>query len=139
MSIRRCEKKDLDKVMEIEENSFDYPYSREVFEDHLSSDLFLVIENEKGKIVGYILAEDQTDYGMIISIAVSPSHREKGFGRSLLEGVQNKIDADDYLLTVRVSNQEALEFYDKVGFSNVGKIEGYYQNDEKALLMHKEE
>ncbi len=137
MLIRKCEKKDLDRVMEIENESFEYPYSREVLEENISNDLFLVIENEEGKIIGYILADEQRDHGMIISIAVSSSHRKEGHGSSLLRAVFDRIETDSYLLTVRVSNEEALAFYEEVGFSQVGKIEGYYQNDEDALLMHK--
>ncbi len=136
MLIRNCEKEDLEKVMEIERTSFDYPYSREIFEDNLNSDFFIVAE-EDSTVIGYILGEEREDEGVIVSLAVSPDHRLQGVGTSLMKKVQRKMDVNRYFLIVRDSNREAQIFYDRLGFSKITKIKDYYQNDEDGILMQK--
>jgi len=136
MLIRKCEEEDLEKVLEIEKTSFDYPYSRDIFEDYLNSDFFIVAE-EDSKIVGYVLGEEREDEGVIVSIAVSPEYRFQGVGTSLMKKIQRKMDVNRYFLIVRDSNREAQIFYDKLGFSKITRIEDYYQNDEDGILMQK--
>jgi len=122
--------------MEIERTSFDYPYSREIFEDNLNSDFFIVAE-EDSTVIGYILGEEREDEGVIVSLAVSPDHRLQGVGTSLMKKVQRKMDVNRYFLIVRDSNREAQIFYDRLGFSKITKIKDYYQNDEDGILMQK--
>jgi len=136
MLIRKCVEEDIENIMEIEKNSFEYPYSRSIFRDYLSSDFFLVAEKDS-TIVGYILAEKREDEGLIVSIAVSPDHRLQGVGASLIEQIQKRMDVKTFFLIVRDSNQEAQIFYDKLDFSKITKIEGYYQNKEDGILMQK--
>ncbi|MEF8833021.1 MAG: ribosomal protein S18-alanine N-acetyltransferase [Candidatus Thermoplasmatota archaeon] len=136
MLIRKCEEEDLEKILEIERKSFEYPYSREIFEDYISNNFFLLAE-EDSKIIGYILAEEREGDGVIISIAVSPDQRLKGIGTSLMEEVLNKMDVERFFLIVRISNEEAQMFYDKLDFTKITKIEEYYQNDEDGILMYK--
>ncbi|MBS3782745.1 MAG: ribosomal protein S18-alanine N-acetyltransferase [Candidatus Thermoplasmatota archaeon] len=136
MLIRKCVEEDLEKILEIEEKSFEYPYSRGIFEDFLSSDFFLLAE-EDSTIFGYILAEAREEDGVIVSIAVLPGHRLQGVGTSLMEEVQKRMDVKRFFLIVRESNRGAQIFYDKLGFSKITRIEDYYQNDEDGILMQK--
>ncbi|MFP3872479.1 MAG: GNAT family N-acetyltransferase [Candidatus Natronoplasma sp.] len=140
MSIRECEEKDIDEVIQIEEESFDHPYPDEVFYHHLGSDLFLVYEDpDKGSITGYVMGEERDDHGVIISIAISPSSRFEGIGTTLMEVVQSRMDTDHFFVTVRPSNQGAIRFYKKKGFIKVGMIEDYYENGEDAVAMVRKE
>ncbi|MFW5945913.1 MAG: ribosomal protein S18-alanine N-acetyltransferase [Candidatus Natronoplasma sp.] len=136
MLIRKCLEEDLEKILEIERKSFEYPYSREILEDFLSSDFFLLAE-EDSTILGYILAEEREGDGVIVSIAVSPDHRLQDVGTSLMEEVQKRMDVKEFFLIVRESNRGAQIFYDKLGFSKITRIEDYYQNDEDGVLMQK--
>ncbi len=137
MLIRKCEEEDLEKILVIERTSFDYPYSREIFEDYVNSDYFIVAEQDS-KIIGYVLGEEREEEGVIVSIAVSPAHRLRGVGTSLMKKIQRKMDVNRFFLIVRESNREAKIFYDKLGFSKITKIEDYYQKDEDGILMQKE-
>ncbi len=136
MLIRKCEEEDLEKILEIEKKSFEYPYSRCIFKDYLSSDFFLVAEKDS-TIIGYIIGEKREDEGLIVSIAVSYDHRLQGVGTSLMEEIQKMMDVKTFILIVRETNQEAQIFYDKLGFSQIMRIENYYQNDEDGILMQK--
>ncbi len=136
MLIRKCEEGDLEKISKIERKSFEYPYSREVFEDYISNDFFLLAEKDS-TIIGYILAEEREGGGVIVSIAVSPDYRLQGVGTTLMEEVLKKMDVQRFFLIVRVSNKEAQMFYEKLGFTKITKIGDYYQNDEDGILMQK--
>jgi len=136
MLIRKCEKEDIEKILEIEQKSFEYPYSREIFEDYISNEFFLLAE-EDSKIIGYILAERREEDGVIVSIAVSPDNRLQGIGTSLMEAIQKKMKVRRFFLIVRESNRGAQIFYDNLGFSKITKIDNYYQNDEDGILMQK--
>lgn len=136
MLIRKCEKEDIEKILEIEQKSFEYPYSREIFEDYISNEFFLLAE-EDSKIIGYILAERREEDGVIVSIAVSPDNRLQGIGTSLMGAIQKKMNVRRFFLIVRESNRGAQIFYDNLGFSKITKIDNYYQNDEDGILMQK--
>ncbi|MBC7081018.1 MAG: ribosomal protein S18-alanine N-acetyltransferase [Thermoplasmatales archaeon] len=130
--IRRCSEDDLKEVLEIENLSFNYPYPPYFFYEYLNK-LFFVAE-ENGKIVGYIIGDSERN--MIISIAVHPSHRRKGYGKKLMEHLL-KFMKGDVFLQVRKSNNGAIKFYENMGFKKKGEIKNYYFDGEDAYIMVK--
>ena len=73
---------------------------------------------------------------LIISIAVHPLHRRKGYGKMLMEHVL-KFMKGKVMLHVKKSNLGAIDFYKKLGFEEIGEIKGYYRDGEDAILMAK--
>jgi len=136
LSIRKCKKKDILSVIKIENESFEYPYRENIFYYFLNSNKFLVAEVE-GKVVGYIISSIRGDEGLIISIAVLPSHRRKGIGKALMEKSIELLETDVVMLTLREHNRAALNFYNKLGFKIKGIIKEYYENDDDAIVMKK--
>lgn len=132
MQIRKCKKEDLEEIYEIERMSFKYPYPFFVFYDFLDK-LFFVIE-ENRKIVGYVIADEERS--LIISIAIHPEYRRRGYGKMLMKHVLRFMKGK-VILQVRKSNKEAIEFYKKLGFEEEGEIKRYYIDGEDALLMSK--
>ncbi|MFW6138309.1 MAG: GNAT family N-acetyltransferase, partial [Spirochaetota bacterium] len=88
------------------------------------------------------LAGNYTTIIHLISIAVSPSYQNSGFGSFLLNSILHHAIATGArycYLEVRPSNHKAIIFYEKFGFSIIGVIENYYPEDnEDALVMGKE-
>ncbi|MEM2259006.1 MAG: ribosomal protein S18-alanine N-acetyltransferase [Candidatus Thermoplasmatota archaeon] len=130
--IRKCTEEDLKEVWEIENLSFRYPYPPYFFYEYLNK-LFFVAE-ENGKVVGYIIGDDERK--MIVSIAVHPDYRFKGYGKKLMEHVF-KFMKGEILLQVRKSNEGAIKFYEKMGFKKKGEIRRYYFDGEDAYIMVK--
>lgn len=64
-------------------------------------------------------------------LTVLPSYRRRGVAcsllRHLLEKAEENNDVAEVYLHVQTSNTEALSFYLKHGFENVGVIENYYR------------
>lgn len=117
-------------VWEIERLSFPYPYSHYLFYNFLTK-LFFVIE-VNGKIVGYVVGDKERK--LIISIAVHPSYRRRGYGRKLIEHVMGLMGGFAEL-QVRKSNEGAINFYKKLGFREIKVLKRYYQDGEDAILM----
>ncbi|WP_434092488.1 ribosomal protein S18-alanine N-acetyltransferase [Rossellomorea marisflavi] len=132
---------DVDAVMEIEEQSFTVPWSREAFisemeENHLS--MYIVIEDE-GQIAGYCGVWIVVDEAHITNVAILPSHRGKGYGELLMRKIMEMaIESGARVMTLeaRVSNVPAQSLYRKLGFQDGGIRKRYYSdNQEDALVM----
>jgi ribosomal protein S18 acetylase RimI-like enzyme len=79
---------------------------------------FLVAE-EKGRIVGTVMAGYEGHRGWINYLAVEPSRRRCGLGRLLLAEAERLLRAagcPKINLQVRTGNAAAMEFYRRIGF-----------------------
>lgn len=138
--LRRCKEKDLNQVLQIERICFKHPYNHFTFLYFLMKepDGFYVAE-ENGRIIGYVISSVKGGKGTIISIAVIPEFRRKGIGSKLMKESLNFLSkkVDHVELQVKVSNIEAISFYRKLGFEEIGLIPNYYPDSEDALVMSK--
>ncbi len=129
---------DLPAVMEITRRSLLRPWSEAVWREELASPfgLYLVLE-EDGGVSGHIGVKLIADEAHIMTIAVRPERRRRGFARSLIEAAladPASAGARRVYLEVRPSNTGARALYDSLGFVETGLRPAYY-GDEDALLM----
>ena len=71
-------------------------------------------------------------------LAVAPEHRRQGLGRQLMDWLTTTaIEAGVFRinLELRTQNGPARAFYEKLGFDELGVVQGYYQGREAALRM----
>jgi ribosomal-protein-alanine N-acetyltransferase len=108
-----------------------------------------VVAEEDGKITGYIMCRVEVGFssiglsglvkkGHVVSVAVLPEHRRKGIGEALVAQAMagmRKYNAKQCFLEVRVTNQEAISLYKKLGFEVTRTIHGYYADGEDAFVM----
>ncbi|MGB9742916.1 MAG: ribosomal protein S18-alanine N-acetyltransferase [candidate division WOR-3 bacterium] len=135
------QEKDLDRVLQIEHQSFPNPWRRSFFLADISRpDAFCVVaENETG-VIGYLIAWGREELH-IANIAVAQEWRNQGVGSELMKralqfGVQQ--GAESAYLEVRISNTGAQRFYRRFGFVPTYIRRGYYENGEDALVMERE-
>ena len=137
--IRDARLEDMDEIVKIEEESFDDPYSKELFiRLLLSGTIFLVAENNEVK--GYIIGEAIGTRGHVISIAVKRKFRRQGVGRQLMEKLEEillRVGVKKVRLEVAIENKTAVNFYRKLGYRAVGVLKDYYGWGKDALLMEK--
>lgn len=110
--------------------------------------LSYVAEDEKGQIVGYVLAkmeEDSEDnpHGHITSLAVKRSHRRLGLAQKLMNQASRAMvecfKAKYVSLHVRKSNRAALNLYTTTLKFTVSDIEPkYYADGEDAYAMKRD-
>jgi [ribosomal protein S18]-alanine N-acetyltransferase len=126
-------------VSVLEQASFNDPYPsyflEELARDNPETFLVLTLNN---KIVGYGIIDHWEDHEHLISIAVDPNSRKKGFGERILVELENRSSKTRPLkLEVRQSNVAAVQLYSKRGFTKTGLAEGYYGDGENAIIMEK--
>lgn len=139
VNIRNLEEKDLPHVMEIARQSFTIPWSIKSFKKELLSDTSLLkVAEIDGEIVGYVVFRRILDEVELLSIAVSPSFRRKGIATKLIKETLNEIKdgVKACFLEVRISNEGAIRFYEKLGFLRIGIRKKYYLlPEEDAIIM----
>lgn len=139
--IRPFTPKDLDRVYEIERESFRDPYHPAfLMELHkMYGDTFFVAEYFN-TVAGYIIARKIGFKGHIIAIAVAKKFRKLGIGRALMEAAERALaikGVTEIYLEVRASNTLAMEFYKKLGYLPTDVVENYYSDGEAAIIFKK--
>lgn len=141
--VRRMTLEDIDRIVEIENMSFNIPWTRENFQFELTENrcaVYMVGEID-GNVVGYGGMWQMVDEGHITNIAVDPMYRCRGVGDAILSALikyagENGITA--MTLEVRTQNMPARSLYSKHGFKNVAIRKGYYTDpDDDAIIMWK--
>ncbi len=144
VNIEKMSKEDIDKVLIIERLSFPDPWPKSLFLDELKNPYShtYLLKIHDGQVIGYIIFWMIMDEGHILSMAIHPEHRNKGFGSLLLKFSLDyliKNSGKVMTLEVRKSNVQAIALYKKFGFRIVGIRKNYYTNNrEDALMMKKE-
>ena len=140
--VRDAAEAELPRIYEIEVESFDNPYTLQYLKLLMGLSggrYFLVSEDSKGRITGYIVGVPLKD-GVchIASIAVSRDCRGRRVGACLLESLVDVCVADGYdtfILEVEYSNEAALHLYHSAGFKVAGVKPDYYGKGRHALVM----
>lgn len=139
IKIRNLEEQDLPYVLEIVSQSFSIPWSLNSFKNELlNPHSILRVAEFSGEIVGYIVLRKILDEAELLSIAVKPELRRKGIATELIKNVLDELkdSVETCFLEVRVSNKEAISFYEKIGFKKVGLRKKYYLlPEEDAIIM----
>lgn len=131
---------DLAAVASIEAASFDRPWTGEMFRDELAQEPRWgeVAVDPGARVVGFLIGRRYPDAWHLMDLAVSPAHRRRGVGRSLLRRFLRAADAArmPVILEVRERNVEAVALYEGEGFLAIGRRRGYYPDTkEDALVM----
>jgi ribosomal-protein-alanine N-acetyltransferase len=143
VDIRALTLGDLTAIEDIEQDSYDTPWSRSMFAGELAKPASLCLGAFEGEqLAGYLIVARYVDAWHIMNIAVSPDFRRRGIATALLLRLFELTDDRSrrgYTLEVRVSNDGAIILYERLGFIARGIRRGYYtDNREDALIMWRE-
>ncbi len=141
ITITRMTVEDVDKIMEIEIQSFNIPWTKPAFIAEVSSNDMAeyIVAKLDDRVVGYAGMWRVLDEGHITNIAVHPNFRRNKIGTLMVEELINiakQHNINKLTLEVRESNSLAQDLYKKLGFSILGRRKHYYaDNREDALIM----
>jgi ribosomal protein S18 acetylase RimI-like enzyme len=79
-------------------------------------------------IAAGFLDDDDATMAHLVSMWVAPTHRCRGVGRLLVNGIMDwarSVNAVTLRLTVTSCNDEAIRFYERMGFRKTGRTEPY--------------
>jgi ribosomal-protein-alanine N-acetyltransferase len=133
-------RRDMAEVMQIERQSFEYPWSEDDFSRCLRQRhcIGMVAEHD-GRIVGCMIYELHRTRIHVLNFAVAASCRRQGVGRQMVAKLVAKLLAQRrsrIVLEVRETNVAAQLFFRENGFRAVSVLRGFYNDTpEDAYLM----
>ena len=130
---------DLEEAYKIELEVNPSPWKYETFLSSFEVGHKGLICKNGNQMIGFIIFSPITPEAHILSISVRNEMQSKGIGTLLLKSMLDQCKVMNYkkiFLEVRVSNEKAINFYEKFGFSKDAIRNNYYtDNSEDALLM----
>jgi ribosomal-protein-alanine N-acetyltransferase len=136
--VRRLGYTDLPAVISIERRSFPSPWSLAMFVLELSKPSGICLAaTEDDEVLGYLICARYDRVWHLMNVAVAPERRRGGIASGLIRQLLEEAGRElPFTLEVRVSNHEAIEMYEKLGFRSAGARPRYYRdNGEDALIM----
>ena len=131
--ISPCKKSDYTTLIQIQKS---------FFQDYLSKTQFRILEKqtsfvtwkiEEKKIIGFVSFYHVKDEIEIIKICIIKSYQRKNYGSLLINEIK-KLKIKKIFLEVSVENINAINFYIKNGFEQIGIRKGYYTNNKNLRI-----
>jgi ribosomal-protein-alanine N-acetyltransferase len=144
VQIRPMMEIDLGEVAVIEQKSYAFPWSENIFRDCLRVGYTCRALDLAGQVIGYGVMSLGAGEAHILNVCVREEFRSRGFGRRLLEHLLERAAASgvaEAFLEVRPSNLSAIRLYQHLGFEQIGIRRGYYQatdGREDAIVLKRE-
>jgi len=140
LSFRRMEIGDIDAVMVVEKQVYQYPWTEGIFNDciRVGYECWLA-ESDEG-IVAHAVSSVAAGESHILNISVGPRFQGQGIGKAFIEflvDIAKNKQANVIMLEVRPSNVAAINCYNATGFNEIGCRKDYYpatEGREDALL-----
>jgi [ribosomal protein S18]-alanine N-acetyltransferase len=98
----------------------------------------VIVARRERHVAAFAIMHFGDDVAHLNLLAVAPEHRRQGLGSQLMDWLTTTaIEAGIFRinLEVRTQNEAARSFYERLGFSQLGVVQGYYQGREAALRM----
>ena len=139
--IRALQDRDVERVMQLDKACFPDPWTRDMWRGELSrADAHGLVIEQDGQIVGFALTTVLFEDAELPKIAVQPTCRGLGFGKTLLcalEKTAKDCGAERMFLEVRAGNAPARNLYEGNGYEILRVRKKYYPDGEDALEMQK--
>lgn len=126
--MRRLCRRDMPRVIAIEDESFEYPWcSAEFFRCSQGHNHVGMVAEQDGKIVGFMIFSMETKRIHVLNFAVASDHRRCGIGTQMVDYLMKKLRGRKrVVLEVRERNLPAQLFYRSIGFIAISVIHDFY-------------
>jgi ribosomal-protein-alanine N-acetyltransferase len=134
-------RRDMPEVLNIEQGSFEFPWSEEDFIRCLRQRncIGMVAEHEN-RVVGFMIYELHKNQLHVLNFAVRPDYRRRCVGRRMGEKLIGKLSQQRrcrIVLEVRETNLAAQIFFQRLGFRATCVLRDFYDDTtEDAYVMH---
>jgi [ribosomal protein S18]-alanine N-acetyltransferase len=145
LALRAMTREDLDAVMAIEREIYDFPWSPGNFEDSIRSGYLvqaLVSADRSDELLGYLVAMTAAGEMHLLNLSVAAPMQGRGHARAMLDALcayAREGGLSELWLEVRESNARARLLYERYGFRHIGVRRGYYpaanRRRENAIVM----
>ena len=127
---------DIDAVLVIEQLAYQSPWHKVQFAQSLDNPntlAYLMLIDKQ--LVGYSVALRTPDFTDLLNICIHPQYQHRGLGVQLFQYLLFMADTQAIFIEVRLSNDSALSFYQKLGFEMINLRKKYYTDGEDAKIM----
>ena len=125
--VNPIKKSDYFKILQIEENLFNKSMIQNELNNFSNQSSFRIWKIEKVRITGYMSFYQVVDEVEIIKIGIIKSYQRSGYGSFLIKELK-KLNIKKIFLEVSSENVNAVNFYLKNGFKQIGLRKGYYKS-----------
>lgn len=143
--VRWLIRRDMPEVMEIESDSFEFPWDEEDFVRLLRQHNFIgKVAEHDNKVLGFVIYEREKKQFRVLNFAVSAGYRRRGIGQQMMADIAIKLSArprNRIVIEVRESNLTAQLFLRKMGFRAVSVLRGFFEDtaeDAYVMMLHHE-
>ena len=143
ISIRELRYEDVDAVCRLEEEAFSMPWHKQSFIEMIENkDALYLVAIEDSQVVGCCGLRSIVGEGDISNIVVKKEFQGRGIAqlmlKELMETGTKRFQIESFTLEVRLSNQNAIHIYEKLGFNSEGIRKNFYEKPtEDAMIMWK--
>lgn len=140
-AVRGMTEHDLERVLEIEQGSYNFPWSEGIFGDCLRIGYACRVIVLGERVVGYAIMSAGAGEAHLLNLCIAPDYRGAGLAGVLLDAViagAARMGANSLYLEVRPSNVSARRLYRGRGFREIGVRRHYYpaaEGREDALVL----
>jgi len=131
--VRPLGPEDLDDVIQIEEASYPWPWTRGIFADCIRVGYCCSGLQIGSDLAGYCIVSMAAGEAHLLNLCVHPDWQSHGLGSLMLEhaiGQARLGECESMFLEVRPSNPGAARLYLKRGFREIGVRPDYYRAGE---------
>ena len=132
LELRRLTPEFLPAVVDLDQQCFGRLWTLEGYQRELespNSDLLILVDHDSSLVLGLGCLWAILDEAHITIIAVHPDYQRQGFGQAillvLLQSARQR-GLERATLEVRISNQSAINLYQKFDFREAGRRKRYY-------------
>jgi len=138
--IRWMIRRDMDEVLKIERESFEFPWSEDDFVRCLRQRNCIGMVAELGEqVAGFMIYELHKQRLHLLNFAVASAARRRGVGTQMIDKLINKLSSQRrtrVTLEVRETNLQAQLFFKENGFRAISVLRNFYDDSpEDAYLM----
>jgi ribosomal-protein-alanine N-acetyltransferase len=133
--------RDLDAVVAIEQEIYEFPWTLGNFRDSLAAGYSCWAARTPGELIGYAVMMLAANEAHLLNLSIARAWQRLGHGKRMLEHVlrvARQERAHAIFLEVRPSNPAARRLYERYGFTQVGVRKEYYpaaRGREDALIF----
>ena len=101
---------------------------------------FVLVAEERGRVLGFIVAQVATVEWEIENVVVEPQSRRRRLASRMIErllDIATSRNALSVALEVRESNSPARALYSNAGFAEVGRRPAYYSNPDEGAMIYR--
>lgn len=141
LEFRRMTLSDLDRVMKVEREVYDFPWTERIFSDCMRVGYLCWLALRGRDVVGHAVISVTSGESHMLNLSIASAYQRQGCGRQFIEFLVHQArsrDARCMLLEVRPSNTAAINCYNSAGFNEIGSRKDYYPapgGREDALLF----